>query len=123
MTQPKILLVDDDSDVRFLVRVLLSTETIEVIEADSGSAALDSLERNEVDGVVLDWMMPGVSGLDVLRRVRGNPELDDVPIIMLTAMSEDKLIDAVDAGADWIVRKPFEVEALLEAVTTLCPAS
>jgi DNA-binding response OmpR family regulator len=116
-----VLVVDDDADVRHLVRIVLSTETIEVVEAGSGSEALHALEDGHVDGLVLDWMMPGMNGLEVLRRVREDPDLADVKIVMLTAMDDDRLIDAVEAGADWIVKKPFDTENLLEALSTLLP--
>jgi CheY-like chemotaxis protein len=121
VTRPHVLLVDDEPDVRLLVRVVLSSETIEVVEAASGDEALEALENQQVDGVVLDWMMPGVSGLEVLRRIRSAPELANVPIIMLTGIGETRLTEAVDAGADWIVRKPFHEEDLLEAVYALFP--
>ncbi|MCA1726918.1 MAG: response regulator [Actinobacteria bacterium] len=121
MTRPHVLLVDDEPDVRLLVRVVLSAETIEVVEASTGDQALETLENEKIDGVVLDWMMPGVSGLEVLQRVRNAPDLAAVPIIMLTGIAEERLPEAVAAGADWILRKPFHEEDLLEAMYALFP--
>lgn len=116
-----MLLVDDEPDVRLLLRIVLSNESIEIVEASSGADALAALRKDHVDGVVLDWMMPGVSGLEVLRRVRSDPALANVPIIMLTGIDEDRLPEAVDAGADWIVKKPFLEEDLMEAIYSLFP--
>ena len=122
MSRLQVLMVDDEPSVRALVRVLLDSDDIEVLEAGNGGAALEKLEHDKVDAIVLDWMMPGVSGIEVLRRIRSHPTLSGLPIVMLTGISEDRLPEAVDAGADWIVTKPFVEEDLLEAIHSLFPS-
>ena len=111
-----VLMVDDDPEIRLLVRVLLRMEDIEVSEAGSAIQAFDQLETRGFDVVILDWMMPVTSGIDVLRWIRSRDELAGVRVVMLTGISEDRLPEAVEAGADWVVTKPFDVDDLLAAL-------
>jgi DNA-binding response OmpR family regulator len=112
-----ILIVDDEPSVRALIRDTLELEDHEVIEAVDGPSALQALEDavDLPDCVVLDIMMPGISGLDVLAQVRGEVRTKELPIILLTAMSDDATTWAGwSAGANVFLPKPFDPGALLD---------
>lgn len=111
-----VLIVDDEPNVRDLIRDTLELEDHEVIEAVDGPTALDALRDEPLpDCVVLDIMMPGISGLDVLTEVRAKPLTKDLPVILLTAMSDDATTWAGwSAGANVFLPKPFDPGALLD---------
>lgn len=105
---PRILVVDDEPDLLELLRVNLSQARMTVETASSGSEALERLRRSPPDLLVLDLMLPDLSGEDICRWVRANERLSDLPIIMLTAKSEevDRVV-GLELGADDYVGKPF----------------
>lgn len=105
-----ILVVDDEETLRGIVRNYLEQEGYAVVEASDGAEALAELRQSEVDLVLLDWMMPGMSGLDVCRKLR---EFSEVPVIFLTAKTEelDKLL-GLELGADDYITKPFSMREL-----------
>lgn len=111
-----ILIVDDEPSVRALIRDTLELEDHEVREAVDGPSALEVLTGDDLpDCVVLDIMMPGISGLDVLTEVRGQPATKKLPIILLTAMADDATTWAGwSAGANVFLPKPFDPGALLD---------
>jgi two-component system, OmpR family, alkaline phosphatase synthesis response regulator PhoP len=112
-----ILVVDDDENLRRLVAAYLESEGYEVKQAADGPAALQSAEKGQFDLVVLDLMLPGLSGLDVARRIRA---LGPVPILMLTARaSEDDVLQGFDAGADDYLVKPFSPKVLVARVRAI----
>lgn len=116
----KILVVDDEKDLQELLAYNLKREGYTVSLAGDGAAALGIIDKEPPDLVLLDIMLPGVQGLDVLRRLRSNPETQSVPVILLTAKSEelDKIL-GLELGADDYVTKPFsprEVIARVKAV-------
>src|SRR6476660_9933220 len=113
----RILVVDDDSRIRDVLRRQLSYEGYQVDLAADSKEAFAQVAQNPPDLVVLDWMLPGMSGLEICRRIRGT---EDMPILMLTAKGtlEDK-IDGLDSGADDYLVKPFEPEELLARVRAL----
>lgn len=106
----KILIVDDEDKIRDLVNKYLVNEGYEVIEASDGYRALELADSEKPDLIVLDWLLPGISGLDVCRQIR---QKSDVPIIMLTARTEeiDKLL-GLELGADDYITKPFSLREL-----------
>lgn len=112
-----VLVVDDETDIVNLMRDFLEADGYRVLTAPDGPAALDALTGNPVDCVLLDIMMPGQSGFDVLRRIR---ELGDVPVLFLSARQEDSdKIRGLGLGADdYIVKSatPAEVVARIKAV-------
>jgi len=120
----KVLVVDDEPQIRRVMRVILSGENYEVLEARSGEAALLRFREFLPDLVVLDLNMPGMSGLETCRAIR---ETSDVPIIVLTVRrEEDEKVEALDAGADDYVVKPFgkhELLARIRAALRRSPAS
>lgn len=114
----KILIVDDDPNIRQLLQLTLQVEGYEVVQAEDGARALSLLEREPVDLIVLDLMLPEVDGWQVCRKVR---ETSEIPIIMLTAKDDEvDTILGLKLGADDYITKPFsprELVARVEAVT------
>jgi two-component system KDP operon response regulator KdpE len=109
-----ILIVEDDPNIRKLVRVNLTKRGYSVSEAEDSHQAMTLFQAESVDLVVLDLMLPGLSGVDVCKWIR---ERSDVPIIVLSArLEEDLKVAALDAGADDYVTKPFGSEELLARV-------
>jgi two-component system alkaline phosphatase synthesis response regulator PhoP len=117
-----VLVVDDNQDVRDLVVHILSADGFHVYAAPDGESALAILKSNTVDLVLLDVMMPGISGLDVLREVRtgSQKQLHEIPVMMLTAKSSTEDIDqALAIGANSYVVKPFRGTTIREKVRTI----
>jgi DNA-binding response OmpR family regulator len=120
---PRILVADDEPALRALVVVTLGSEYA-CDEADSGDAALTRLRDTHYDLVVLDLMMPGRSGFDVLEEMRADERLRDVPVVVMSAwQSAEDTEGALAAGADSFVSKPFQPEELLGAVRDLVEQS
>ncbi len=117
MTQPKILLVDDDRDLTGMLTEYLVSEGFDCRALSDGRAAIEAMEAAQFDAVVLDIMMPGTSGLEVLRKVRQH---SDVPILMLTGRGDDiDRIVGLEMGADDYLGKPCnprELAARIRAV-------
>lgn len=110
---PRILVVEDDDALGTLLRYNLEREGYAVAVATDGEEALIQTEEHLPDLVVLDWMLPKVSGIEVCRRLRQRPQSRNVPIIMLTARGEESdRIRGLDTGADDYVVKPFAVTEL-----------
>jgi len=114
MAGQRILIVEDDPDTQQMLGMILSSEGYEVLPASNGTLALELLRKMGPDLLVLDWMLPGMDGLEVCRRSR---EISSVPIIMLTAKtaSQDR-VAGLDTGADDYLAKPFEPEELLARI-------
>lgn len=111
------MLAEDDLEIRDIVQELLEQRGYDVIPARTGRQALDFLSldpRSPPDVVILDLMMPIVTGWQVLDAIQHNPALASVPVVILTATSQDR-----PSGAAVFLRKPFRIEALLEAVERL----
>jgi DNA-binding response OmpR family regulator len=114
MTGSKVLVVDDEPTVREVVAGYLRRDGHDVSEAADGTRALELLDAEPPDLVVLDMMLPGVNGLDVLRRVRAK---SDIPVIMLTARAEESdRVSGLELGADDYVVKPFSPRELAARV-------
>ena len=123
MTEPvktRILVADDDRDILELVVFKLTQAGYEVVAVADGVAALAAIEANPPRLVILDVMMPGLSGIDVLRKLRANEATKDLDVILLTARSRDSDIDAgfVTGASDYVI-KPFSPRELLHRVNTL----
>jgi two-component system, OmpR family, response regulator MtrA len=115
-----VLVVDDEDAVRALLRDLLELEGYSVREAPDGPTALAAVDAAVPDVVVLDVMMPGLSGLDVLAVWRDRPELSGMPVLMLTAAADDETTWAGwAAGASCYLPKPFDPDHLLQWVERL----
>ncbi|MBI5639178.1 MAG: chemotaxis response regulator CheY [Nitrospirae bacterium] len=112
----KILCVDDFSTMRRIVKNILKQLGYENLEeAEDGAQAFAKLKSGGFGFVVSDWNMPNMDGLDLLKKVRSDPELKDLPILMVTAEAEkEKVIEAIKAGVNNYVVKPFTAEVLKE---------
>ncbi|NLI29345.1 MAG: response regulator [Nitrospiraceae bacterium] len=112
----KVLVVDDFPTMRRIVKNLLKQLGFENIdEADDGINALAKLKNGGFGLVVSDWNMPNMEGIDLLRAVRQEPSVKDIPFLMVTAEAEkEKVIEAIKAGVDNYIVKPFTAEVLKE---------
>jgi len=115
-----LLVVEDETDIAELLRSVFSKEGWNVGVANTGLAALSAVRREPPDLIVLDWMLPELSGIEVLKEIRRHPDTRMVPVIMLTARHDE--IDRVlglELGADDYVTKPFSPKELAARVTAL----
>lgn len=114
----KILIVDDFSTMRRIIKNLLRDLGFNnTQEADDGSTALPMLKGSKFDFLVTDWNMPNMTGLDLLKAVRADPELSKLPVLMVTAESKrDQIIEAAQAGVNGYVVKPFTAGTLKEKI-------
>jgi DNA-binding response OmpR family regulator len=118
--QIRILVADDDQDIRDLVTYKLGQAGYTIQAVASGTQALAAIEADPPDLAVLDMMMPGLSGIDVLRKIRDDGRISGVRVILLTARARDADVDAGFAtGADDYIIKPFSPRELLHRVNTL----
>ena len=114
-----ILVVDDAKDTLLLLDFDLSSQGYQVIKVESGELALTYLETHSVDLMLLDLYMPGLSGLETLKIIKETPELSHIPVIMLSASSEEnEIVDALEYGADDYVTKPYIAKVLLARIRT-----
>jgi DNA-binding response OmpR family regulator len=116
----KVLVVDDDPSVRQLVSDVLEMEGYDVRAVADGYAALDAVASDRPDCMILDVMMPGLSGHDVLARVRKADDGPFLPVVMLTAAADDaQAWQAWTGGVDYFLEKPFDAAQLLRFLTYL----
>ncbi|MDR6266009.1 MULTISPECIES: phosphate regulon transcriptional regulator PhoB [Rhodobacterales] len=114
---PKILVVEDEASQLEMLVYNLSVEGYEVFQAETGEEGLLILEEQAIDLLVLDWMLPQTSGLEICRQVKRNKDTKHIPVIMLTARGEeDDKIRGLDTGADDYVVKPYSVRELMARV-------
>ena len=116
----KILIVEDEKDIRDLIIYSLEGKGYQTISTDDGEKAIKMLKENKPDLVILDWMLPSVSGLEICRSIRRDIKTKNIPIIMLTAKitEEDKVI-GLDSGADDYITKPFSTAELSSRVKAI----
>ena len=115
----KILIVDDFSTMRCIVKNLLRDLGFNnTVEADDGITALPMLKRGDFDFVVTDWNMPGMQGIDLLRHIRADEQLKHLPVLMITAEAKrEQIIEAAQAGVNGYIIKPFNAATLKEKIT------
>ena len=110
MIRPTVLLVEDEPAQREVLVYNLGAEGFDVITADNGEDGLLLVEENHPDLIILDWMIPQLSGLEVCRRLKSNPKTRQIPVIMLSARAEDvDRVRGLETGADDYVVKPYSV--------------
>ena len=120
MSMRRVLVADDDPDMLTILRVNLEAEGYAVDEARDGAAAWDMARDIRPDMVVLDVMMPRIDGIDVLTRIRNDPDTRDIPIVLLTAKAtDDDIWEGWRAGADYYLTKPFQLDELLHFIEYL----
>jgi two-component system phosphate regulon response regulator PhoB len=119
-TRPTILVVEDEAPLLTLLRYNLEKQGFRVEEATDGQEALMRVAEAPPDLVLLDWMLPALSGLEVCRQLRRRAPTRDLPIIMVTARTEDQdAVRALDTGADDYIAKPFVMDALMARIRAL----
>lgn len=124
MTQqvnPRVLIVDDETELLKLVGLLLKRINVDSVPVSDGASALNWLEKsNRADLVILDLMMPGIDGMEVLRRIRTRKEMDAMPVLILSAKADPTTIrSALDSGADGYITKTYLATSLVPRVQTL----
>jgi two-component system chemotaxis response regulator CheY len=114
----KILIVDDFSTMRRIIKNLLrDLGFTNTVEADDGITAIPILNSGSIDFLVTDWNMPGMTGIDLLRHVRADEKLRNLPVLMVTAEAKrEQIIEAAQAGVNGYVVKPFTALALKEKI-------
>lgn len=117
MAKEKILVVEDEEDILELVRYNLAKEGYRISLCTCGEDALKKVLDEKPDLIILDLMLPGVDGLEVCRRLKGDPQTQHIPVIMLTAKSEESdIVVGLGMGADDYITKPFSPRVLLARV-------
>lgn len=114
----KILIVDDFATMRRIIKNLLRDLGFNnTFEADDGLTAIPMLNTGNYDFLVTDWNMPGMTGFDLLKHVRADPDLKDLPILMVTAESKrEQIVAAAQAGVNGYIVKPFTAAVLKEKI-------
>jgi len=118
--KPLILVVEDEAALLTMLRYNLEKQGFLVEEAGDGQEALIRIAERRPDLVLLDWMLPQMSGIEVCRQIRRKPDTRDLPVIMVTARAEDAdAVRGLDTGADDYITKPFVMETLLARIRAL----
>ncbi|MGB0468043.1 MAG: chemotaxis response regulator CheY [Pontibacterium sp.] len=114
----KILVVDDFSTMRRIIKNLLKELGLtNIVEADDGATALPILKAGGIEFLITDWNMPNMTGIDLIREVRADPKLCDIPVLMVTAEAKrEQIIAAAQAGVNGYVVKPFTATVLREKI-------
>ncbi|HEX7255657.1 MAG TPA: response regulator [Gaiellaceae bacterium] len=118
--KPLVLIADDDPDILMLISLTLERDGYEVVAATDGLSAFEAALARVPHLVVLDLMMPGIDGCEVTRRLRAEESTKDVPIVIVTAFTEEsQAAKAIEAGADAYMKKPFSPRELLAKTASL----
>lgn len=113
----KILIIEDEAAIREMLGYTLMKEGYSFEEAADVDEARSQISRQKPDLILLDWMLPGMSGIDYARKIRSDPETRDIPIIMLTARTDEMdKVRGLDTGADDYITKPFSTRELLARI-------
>ncbi|OPZ19880.1 MAG: Response regulator PleD [candidate division BRC1 bacterium ADurb.BinA364] len=119
----RILVVDDENDVQLVIKTALQSEGFDVATASNGPDALAEVANRQPDLIVLDVMMPGMTGFQVLEKLKSNEKTARIPVIMLTGVSErSKIQEALASGTDYYIVKPFEFHDLIGKVNSALAA-
>ncbi len=118
-----VLVVDDFATMRRIIRnILRDLEFKKILEAEDGTAAVDILKTQKVDLIISDWNMPKMTGLELLKWVRSNEDLKDIPFLMVTAEAQkENVIEAVKAKVSNYIVKPFTAQTLAEKIAKIVP--
>ena len=117
MHKPKIILIEDEEDIAALIKLQADISGYKLHTEVDGLNGLRAIDRDKPDLVILDIMLPGQSGLDVCRKMKSNPDLKDIPVIMISAKSEElDVVLGLELGADDYVTKPFSPKVLFSRV-------
>ncbi len=120
LNRPLVLVVEDEAALLTMLRYNLERNGFRVEEAANGEEAIARIAEERPDLVLLDWMLPVLSGIEVCRQIRRQPDTRTLPVIMLTARTEDQdAVRALNTGADDYITKPFALEALMARIRAL----
>ena len=120
MSSRRIVIVEDEADMAELIAMRLRREHYEITVCNDGLDALDTILTDPPDLIVLDLMLPGISGTEIAARLRANPKTARVPIIMLTALAEESdIVVGLHVGADDYMTKPFSMSVLVARIAAL----
>ncbi|MCX6109725.1 MAG: response regulator [Proteobacteria bacterium] len=116
---PRILVVEDEIHIQRLIKLVLEKQAYTVESVGTGEDALEYLLKHEKpDLILLDIMMPGIDGLQVLRKIKGNADHRDIPVVMLTALAQENVvIQGIKLGAKDYIRKPFHPTELVKRLS------
>ncbi|HET8731982.1 MAG TPA: phosphate regulon transcriptional regulator PhoB [Moraxellaceae bacterium] len=117
MTQERILIVDDEAAIREMITIALELAGFDCLQAEDALAAHHLIVDQRPSLILLDWMLPGMSGIELARRLKRDDNTREIPVIMLTARGEeDNKIQGLDAGADDYITKPFSTRELISRI-------
>ena len=120
MAKEYVLIIDDEEDIIELVSYNLNKEGFKVVGAKSGEEGLEIMRKDRPELVLLDLMLPGMSGLDVCRACKADPQISHIPIVMVSAKGEEiDIVTGLELGADDYIAKPFGIRELLARVRTV----
>ena len=119
----RVLIVDDFATMRRIVRNILRQLGLQnVVEADDGTTAWDVINREKIDFIVSDWNMPKMTGIELLRKVRGSEQYADIPFLMVTAEAQqENIIEAAQAKVSNYIVKPFTADTLKQKIDKIFP--
>jgi len=116
----KVLLVEDEVAIRDMLLFVLQDSGFEVLQAENTQQAMECMSENKIDLLILDWMLPGISGVELCRRLKKENAYMHIPVIMLTAKAEeDDKIQGLNAGADDYLTKPFSARELVARINAV----
>ena len=119
-SKPRILCVDDEPSILKIFEGLLAPNDYEIIKAQDGQEALEKLNEERVDLVLMDIMMPKLDGLEACKRTKGDERTRDIPVVIITALSaKADWVKGIEAGAEDFISKPFDAREILERVKIL----
>lgn len=122
---PTILIVEDEVDIREMLKFSLEAAHFHVVEAENANEARDNIEKHLPDLILLDWMLPNISGIKLVRQLKADPVTKEIPLIMLTAKAEEEnKVMGLESGVDDYITKPFsprELVARIKAVLRRSP--
>ncbi len=119
----RVLVVDDFSTMRRIIKnILRQLGFTNIVEADDGTTAWDTLNKDKIEFIISDWNMPQMTGIDLLRKVRGSEEFSDLPFLMVTAEAQqENIIEAVQAKVSNYIVKPFTAEVMKQKIDKIFP--
>ena len=119
----RVLVVDDFSTMRRIIKnILRQLGFTNVVEADDGTTAWEVLNKDKIEFIVSDWNMPKMTGIELLRKVRGSEEFADIPFLMVTAEAQqENMIEAVQAKVSNYIVKPFTAETMKQKIEKIFP--
>ncbi len=123
-TKMRVLVVDDFATMRRIIKnILRQLGFTNIVEADDGTTAWETLNKDNIDFVISDWNMPKMSGIELLRKVRGSEEFADMPFLMVTAEAQqENIIEAVQAKVSNYIVKPFTPDTLGQKIDKIFSA-